>query len=233
MLKVGNGHIISFYLLQSSLTWNQSILFDREKELRPRSHGQLGRPIDKIDDLDVHLGQVYAGNLWSIKNQPLPVWPRLTGSSFCGEKQLYCVTELLRLRTPKPTSFLTQCYVWVVSVTDQSKPGTTGSNGIWKRVISEIWIESMESRWSSSGQISQDSPRWRFSTRFKRWWLNYSVNQSNSKEGSSSCQCTMTLYGRTRKQRQLHCKFCQNYRLSPGRWSLWDQDPRRNGKNPS
>ena len=143
----------------------------------------------------------------------LPVWPRLTGSSFCGETQLCYVTELLILRTPKPTSFLIQCYVWVVSVTDQWKPGQTESNGIWKRVISKIWIESMESRWSSSGQISQDSSRWSSSRRFKRWWLNYSVNQSILKEGSSACQCTMTLYGRTRKQRQLHCEFCQNYRV--------------------
>ena len=34
-----------------------------------------------------------------------------------------------------------------------------------------------------------------FSTRFIRWWLNQSVNQSNSKEWSSSCQCTMTWIG--------------------------------------
>ena len=63
------------------------------------------------------------------------------------------------------------------------------------------------------GQFSQNSLHWVFSTRFKRWWRNQSVNQSNSKEGSSSCQCTMTLYGRTRKQRQLYFEFCQKYRV--------------------
>ena len=36
----------------------------------------------------------------------------------------------------------------------QSKPGKTKLNGSWKLAISKIWIESMESRWSSSGQYS-------------------------------------------------------------------------------
>ena len=42
---------------------------------------------------------------------------------------------------------------------------------------------------------SQDSPHRAFSKRFKKWWLNYTVNLSSSKEGSSSCQCTTTFYG--------------------------------------
>ena len=37
---------------------------------------------------------------------------------------------------------------------------------IWKLAISKICLESMESRWSSSGKYSQDSLRWAFSKRF-------------------------------------------------------------------
>ena len=56
---------------------------------------------------------------------------------------------------------------------------------------------------NSSGQISQDSPHWEFSTRSKRpWFLNSSVHLSNSKEGSSSCQCTMTLVGENEGNRE-------------------------------
>ena len=40
-----------------------------------------------------------------------------------------------------------------------------------------------------------------------------SVNQSHSKEGSSSCQCTMILIGKARKQRKLYCECSQSYRV--------------------
>ena len=42
----------------------------------------------------------------------------------------------------------------------------------------------------------------KLSTRFKRWWLNQSVNWSNPKEGSSSCQCT-TLIGKTEETEKI------------------------------
>ena len=67
-------------------------------------------------------------------------------------------------------------------------------NSIWKLAFSKIWIESMESRWSSSGKSFQGSLHWVFSRRFNNW-LNCRVNLSSSKVGSSSCQCTTTLYG--------------------------------------
>ena len=54
----------------------------------------------------------------------------------------------------------------------------------------------MGSRWSSSGKNSQDSLRWESSPRFKKWWRNQSVNLSNSKEGSLSCQCTVASISR-------------------------------------
>ena len=158
---------------------------------------------------------------WSRIRQKLPDWPRLTGSSLC------------RLQIPKPTSFPTQCCVWEPSVMNQSKPGKAGSNGIWRHAISKIWIESTGSRWSSSGQFSQDSLRWEFSTR----WRNQSVNRSISKEGSSSCQCTMTSSGEKGETEnfianalsELLCML-EDSRKDVGRF--WGLDPRRNGTEP-
>ena len=51
-------------------------------------------------------------------------------------------------------------------------------NGFWKNVVSKIWIELMESQWTSSGKIFPG-----LST--------LGMNLSRS----SSCQCTTTLYG--------------------------------------
>ena len=101
---------------------------------------------------------------WSWIRHKLLDWPRLTGSS--PVERDYFVNWL-----PKPTSFLTQCCL-VASVVHQFRPGQTKTNGIWKRAISKTWIELTENRWSSSGQFSQDSLRWEFSTKFKRWWRN-------------------------------------------------------------
>ena len=99
---------------------------------------------------------------WLRIRQKLVVWPRLTTSSQCGKQRLYNVTKWLRLRMPKPTTCQSQCCVWVVSVTDQSKHGKTKLNGIWKLGISKIWIASTVSRWSSSGNFLGFTayPRW-------------------------------------------------------------------------
>ena len=40
-------------------------------------------------------------------------------------------------------------------MTNQSKPGKVRSNGLWNHVISENWIGSTGSRWSSSGFFSR------------------------------------------------------------------------------
>ena len=138
------------------------------------------------------------------------------------------------LQLPRPTSLLTQCYVWEVSVLNQSKHGKARLNCIWKHVISKIWIESTGNTWNSSGQISQDSLQWEFSTRFKRWWLNQSVNQSNSKERSCSCQCTMTPIGENEETEKIVLRMLwelpsvlEDSRKGTGHF--WDLDRRRNG----
>ena len=84
--------------------------------------------------------------------QKLPDWPRLIGSSLCGEKQLCHVIELFESWNPKPTSFLSQCSVWEASVTNHSKLGKAGSIVFWKHAVSKLWIESTGSQWSSGGQ---------------------------------------------------------------------------------
>ena len=76
-------------------------------------------------------------------------------------------------------------------------------------------IESMENQWSSSGKYSEESLRWRSSTRFKRWWHNYSANQSTSKTGSSSCQGTIE---RCEHNPQLVSNYAR--KIPRGRWSF-------------
>ena len=60
--------------------------------------------------------------------------PRLTGTSLCGENHLCCVIELFQSWNPKPTSFLSRCYVWEASVMNQSKHGIARLNGFWKNL---------------------------------------------------------------------------------------------------
>ena len=131
---------------------------------------------------------------WATIREKSMVWLWLITKNLRGDRRLYYVTKLLRVRMPKPKSSPTRCSEWEASVTNQSKPGRTKLNGIWKMAISKIWIESMESRWSSSWKISQDSLHWAFSKTFKK--------MSNSKKGSPSCQCTTTLYGDNEETQQ-------------------------------
>ena len=101
---------------------------------------------------------------WSKIKWRSQVCPPLNRTSQCGEKHLYCVMELFISWNPKPTSLPTQCCVWEVSVLNQSKLGKTKVNGIWRHAISNIWIESMGSRWNSSGKFPRvhciDNSRW-------------------------------------------------------------------------
>ena len=60
------------------------------------------------------------------------------------------------------------------------------------------------------------------------------MNLSCSEKGSSSCQCTTTLYGEneeTQKKCETNSVTDANYapRFPFGRWSFWDLDQRRNG----
>ena len=120
--------------------------------------------------------------------------------------------SLTRLQPQKPTSFLAQCHVWEVSVLNQSKAWESKIKWCLESRsfgdLDRIDGEPMEFEWKNH----QDSPHWEFSTRFKRWWLNQSVNLSNSKEGSSSCQRTMTLIGENEETEKIVLPICsQSY----------------------
>ena len=163
----------------------------------------------------VQLGRDYLQNLWSIRNQSSKSVKQIFRSTellikdqveivslstidwnqSMWRESSHCVIELFILWNPKPTSLLTRCCVWEASLLHQSKLGKTKFKGIWRHAVSKIWIESTGSWRNSSGQFSQDLLQWEFSLKFNRWWRNWGVNLSNSKKGSSSCQCTMTLFG--------------------------------------
>ena len=107
-------------------------------------------------------------------------------------------------------------------------------NNIQRIITSGNWIASMVCRRSSSEEYSQDSRRWTSSKRFKILWKIYSVNLSNSTTGSSSCQCTTTLYGEKKETqksmfiillqlRSTHADYLVVVGLS------WDLDQKRNG----
>ena len=107
-------------------------------------------------------------------------------------------------------------------VLHQSKLAKTKLNGIWRRAISKIWIESTGSQWYSSGKFSQDSLHCEFSTRFKYLWLNYSVNRSSSRTGASSCQCTTTLYGENEEtQKNVFWILLRIQIQINWKWDLW------------
>ena len=95
----------------------------------------------------------------------------------------------------KPTFSPTQCFVWWKWEMIQLQLGRTKLNGIRRTITSKNWIASRACRRDSSGKYSQESQRWASSRRFNIWWETYTVNLSTSTTGSSSCQCTTTLFG--------------------------------------
>ena len=84
---------------------------------------------------------------WSLTKLKLLGLQRLIGSSPCGERRLCWLTELFSLQLQKPTSFLTQCFVWEVSVLNQSKHGKVWLNGSWKHFLKRIGSD----RWRTDG----------------------------------------------------------------------------------
>ena len=131
------------------------------------------------------------------------IWPRLISKSLLGDRRVYFVTQLLRLRMPKPMSSPTRCSVWEAWETNRSKPDR------YLKDLNRIDGERMEFEW----KYSQDSLRWASSKRFKNLWQNHSVNLSSSKTGSSSCQCTTTLYGENKETQTNRIKFSYSCEL--------------------
>ena len=225
--EAGNGHIISICLQQSYLIWIESVRsYERfmVEVQRMTWMTSTWTPLYGVYSWTSHLRQhfILVETMCRIYDPP-----RINSSKACekvipsdgniedqrevnklttiltkslrGDRRVYYVRKVLRLRMPQPTSSPTQCSVWGTWVINQSNLGRTKFNGIWNIAMSKIWIESMESRWSSSGQYSQDSQRWASSKRLRNIWQKYIVNLSISKTGSSSCQCTTTLNGENKE----------------------------------
>ena len=96
-----------------------------------RTSQHLPRCTEKRLNSKLQIGHRQVTEGWSRIRQKLLDWPRLIGSSRCGERAVLL---------PKPTSFLTQCYVWEVSVTNKSKPGKAGLKLAGKKQnIDPIW----------------------------------------------------------------------------------------------
>ena len=99
------------------------------------------------------------------------------------------------------------------STLSQSKHGTVRLNGFSKHVISKICVGST----GRDGIRVEKFPQVHYIENSRRDSKDddkvKSVNQSNSKEGSSSCQCTMMLIRKTRKKRKLYCECSQRYRV--------------------
>ena len=131
----------------------------------------------------VHLGIDYAENLHSAKNQPKRTVQQLFNVSsklikdpkeiqgIFGKGQLFILTRQFSYQMQKPKYSPTQYCVWEGSLKIPSKHGKRRLIGFRINFKKDNWIESMWSRWSSSGQISQGSLHCRSSPRFKSWWL--------------------------------------------------------------
>ena len=118
------------------------------------------------------------------------------------------IDKLVNTPMQRSMFFPTRCCVWGKWDTILLSPGRNKFSGILKPITSANWLELIENPWSSSGRSSQDSRQRASSVRFRKWWAKYSVFQRTSKAGSSSCQCSTTLYG-MRKEMKNYVKIIQ------------------------
>ena len=113
-------------------------------------------------------------------------------------------TSILREKACRFTALCGKSERWPYCNLEEAK-----LNGVRETVTSRIWIESTVCRRSSSGKYSQESSR-----RFKvQWEETYSVNLSTSMTGSSSCQCTTTLFEENKKYRNMWIQFTDSCEL--------------------
>ena len=136
----------------------------------------------------VHPGIDYTENLRSTKNQlkkplrqlfqvaqrlftdqtKITDWPRLTGKQTLERETTLLTDRAVQLTTAKT-------YVFSDSVLCLGGISTEPVKA-WESKIKWFFGNTSSQRFgsdrrSSSGQFSQDSQHWEFSTRFKRWWL--------------------------------------------------------------
>ena len=148
----------------------------------------------------------------------------LTLQSKGGYRQACCTVELINTPMPRSMSFPTPCCVCGKWDTILWSPRRNKFGGIQKPTSSVNWIEVMERRWSLSGRSSQDSRQRTSSMRFRKWWAKNSVIEWTSKAGSSSYQCSTTLYGMQKEMKNYvkKSKRVEEYarRFPRGHWSF-------------
>ena len=85
------------------------------------------------------------------------------------------------------------CILRFSIVSGQMNPYPESKDAWKKKIVSGLWVP-LNIRIGSNrrGKFSQDSLRYRFSPRSRKWWTKCSVNPQDE---SSSCQCTMKMYG--------------------------------------
>ena len=87
------------------------------------------------------------------------------------------------------------------------------------RLTKKQW-ESMEKQLNSSGQFSPGYRDWLFFKRSKKTWRERTFNPKSSRTGSSSCQCSMTLYGTQMMRIVFQCAKSQESRIEMLSWTL-------------
>ena len=175
---------------------------------------------------------------WSKSRKKCKENPWSIGKTILGKGRLCWLTGQFGYQQRKPEYSPCQYCAWEESV---KIPLAHGRKKIdWFLYSSQcresdrIDGEPMEFEW----KISQDSLHCRFSQRYRTWWLKHNVYLGNSQEGSSSCQCTATLYGEKKELKTCVLripKSCQNMqedsRTYIGRFFRLDQ--KRNGTEPT
>ena len=201
-------------------------------------------------DAAVHLGKLFFGELkfdqkirhnerkdtcstchksWPQIKQRFKVYQRLIGTHTPGKRQLSWPTKQSSYWQQKSLNSPIQCCLLA-----KMNPHPEFIDA-WKKKIEwfyrysfniENWIKwrgPLEFEWK------------KFPPRYRKWWTKCSVNLSNSQVESSSCQCTMTLYGSFFFQKQRNLCIANSMTVAgyakrfsdSGRFSGLDQ--KRNG----
>ena len=167
------------------------------------------------------LSRINCWSLWNSYSQRLQSWIGSDRNQWSDHHWLQRTYVEIDDSTEWQSDWNYECQNLCGSVTNESKPGRTKLNCIWKIVISKIRIKLMESRWSSSGKYSQDSLHWTFSKRLKIYvWITV---WSRAVQRKDHLHVNVL---RTRKHRKCIVTFVYGRRFMLGLWSfsgLWSE----------
>ena len=159
---------------------------------------------------------------WSGIRNNSQVSPWSTGSGLCGKGQPCLLTrqlQLCRLQKPDVFSDSVLCVGGISSdpVKAWKEKIDWFTNSRQYREPDPIDGEPMEFEWKNFPKIHYIAD---LRCRFRKWWLTWSVNLSNSKDESSSCQCISTLYGEEKETGKLVLRTLWKLQIAQGHWSF-------------